>query len=382
MYCCLAPTPVLAGEAEWEQYNTEGANAYQAASFGQAEKYFKLALKEAEKFGDRDLRLASSLTNLGVLYNFRALPAKAEPLFERSVAIKLRVLGPDNAEVIAATGKLCQFYLRNGNHSKADPLCLKILAYANNIVKDRQQIAASFSKLSDFYQKHVELEQAEILVKQAQNLTEKSAADTDLDLATLLDALGGSFTGTDRHEIAEQLYDHALSLRLNSLSPNHIALASSYENLAKLYMLESRYAQAEPLFYKSMQISRTVLGEQKPETLARVEGLAQCYIKLGRSADAESLYAHTLGVIEKAYGNSSSYGANTQVSLGSLMARQGRYKEAANMLSQALKTNEKLNGPQHASLSPLLDSYADALDKTNRHAEAAKAKARAKAIRG
>ncbi len=65
-----------------------------------------------------------------------------------------------------------------------------------------------------------------------------------------------------------------------------------------------------------------------------------------------------------------------------MLAKQGRYAEAAPLLSQAVKVSETMNGPQHASLSPILDSYADILEKTNHKTEAAKLKARAKAIRG
>src|ERR1700716_3232204 len=108
----VSVSAAVAGEIEWQKYSTEGAKAYDLANWGQAERMFKLALKEAEHFGDKDLRLASSLTNLGVLYNFRAQPGKAEPLFERAIAVKQNALGPENPEVVASVGKLCQFYLR------------------------------------------------------------------------------------------------------------------------------------------------------------------------------------------------------------------------------------------------------------------------------
>jgi hypothetical protein len=62
--------------------------------------------------------------------------------------------------------------------------------------------------------------------------------------------------------------------------------------------------------------------------------------------------------------------------------KQGRYSEASSLLSEALKTQENLQGPQNASLTPLLDAYADSLDKSNRHDLAAKMHSRSKAIRG
>lgn len=378
----LSPQAALAGEAEWQKYSADGAKAYEQANWGAAERSFKLALKEADSFGDKDLRLASSLTNLGVLYNYRSQPAKAEPLFERAIAIKQKALGPDNPEVISAVGKMAHFYLKSGNYAKADALSSKILAYADKMLRDRTAISQSFSKLSSFYQSHRELENAEILVKQAQELTEKRGTEGDLDLATLLDGLGGSYSGAGKIAFAEQFYKRSLQIREQILSPTHIAIASSCENLGKLYVQQGKAGQAEPLLRKSLEISRKVLGDQKPETLTRTDGLAQCLIKMGNNQEAESLYHHALDEFEKAYGKNSGYVLNTQLALSSLLAKQGRYAEAAPLLSQAVKTSEKLNGPQHASLSPILDSYADVLEKTNHKSEAAKIKARAKAIRG
>src|ERR1700733_1805221 len=178
---CLVTGSAQAGESEWKKYSRSGATAYEQANWGQAERQFKLALKEAESFGPQDLRLASSLTNLGVLYNFRNQPAKAAPLFERAIAVKQAAMGPENPEVIASVGKLCQFYLSHHEAGKADPLAAKLIAFSQKIVHDRQQVSSSFAKLSSFYQAHHELEDAEVLVKQAQEQTQKTTANQDLE---------------------------------------------------------------------------------------------------------------------------------------------------------------------------------------------------------
>ncbi|MBS1956942.1 MAG: tetratricopeptide repeat-containing protein [Cyanobacteria bacterium SZAS-4] len=349
--CALMSQAAWAGEAEWTKYSTDGAKFYEQANWGSAERSFKLALKEADSFGDKDLRLASSLTNLGVLYNFRGQSTKAEPLFERAVAIKQKALGGDNPEVVATVGKMCHFYLKSGNYMKGDALSNKILAYADKTMREHAQPSPA-------------------------------TKESDLDLATLLDGLGGTYTGAGKLAYGEQFYKRSLQIREKILSPSHIAIASSCENLAKLYMTEGRAAQAEPLYRRALEISRKVLGEGKPETLTRTDGLAQCCIKLGNNHEAESLYHHALEIVEKNYGKNSGYLLTSELSLSAMLAKQGRYAEAAPLLSQAVKVSENLNGPQHASLSPILDSYAEILEKTNHKSEAAKLKARAKAIRG
>ncbi len=86
--------------------------------------------------------------------------------------------------------------------------------------------------------------------------------------------------------------------------------------------------------------------------------------------------------LKKAYGKKSLPAANAYLALGNLCLKQGHSEEAANYFSEALDIFEKINGPQHISLPPIMDSYAEALDKSNHQAEAKKLIARAKAIRG
>lgn len=383
-------SPVFsADDRAWNKYTESGARAFEANNFGQAEKMFQLALKEAEKFGPNDIRLATSLTNVGVIHNFRGNPGKAEPLFEHAIKIKQKVLGPDNPDVVSAVCKLCQFYIGRGNYAKSDNLAQKIITFGNRKVHELNQVQGSFKTLIDFYQEHPEFESAERLLKQAENLTEKESANQNLELAVLLDRLATSYkeasdTSGNKSRLAhaEQLYKNALELRQRTLVSDHGAVAQSLENLAKLYVAQEKYSLAEPLFKKALAISEKSGGLQRPDAYPRLDGLAQCCVNTGRLGEAEGLYRKAADCLEAAYGKHSKYVATALLGLGSVLSREGRYGEAAPMVARAVKIYEAINGPQHASMSPLLDNYADLLDKTNRKSEAAKLHARARAIRG
>ena len=64
---CLASCSVFRG-MRWDKYNAAGEKAYQQGHYDEAEKQFVVALKEAEKFGGQDPRLAMSLNNLAEIY--------------------------------------------------------------------------------------------------------------------------------------------------------------------------------------------------------------------------------------------------------------------------------------------------------------------------
>ncbi len=377
---CLS-CPAFADDSAWNKLTMEGAKAYESGNFGAAQRNFEQSLAEAKKFGPNDIRLATSLTNLGVLYAFRNQNAKAAPLFEQAVRIKQKALGADNYDTVSAVAKLCQFHLKN-NPAKAEPICNRVSGYVDQKLKEKRDIALSFETLNKFYSRHKELEEAEIFVKQAESQTNKATTSSYLELAVLVDGLAGSCKDAKKFPPAEQLYKRALALRHGVLPKDHMAIASSLENLGKLYCDESRYHMAEPLFRRAVEITKTTLGAAKPETFSKIDGLGQCLLNLGKLSEAKTVYQDALASFESAYGKGSKYVLDCEIQLGHICIRQGSNAQAAQYYGDAVKISERINGPRHASLSSLLDCYAGALAKANRSGEAKKMSSRARDIRG
>ncbi len=99
---CLGLWPMVAASAQetrWDSIMDGAVEAYQQADYAQAEKLFLAALKEAEKFGDQDPRLAASLNNLAELYRAQGKYTQAEPLYRRALAIWEKTLGPEHPDV-------------------------------------------------------------------------------------------------------------------------------------------------------------------------------------------------------------------------------------------------------------------------------------------
>ena len=85
---------VMADEARWQQYMHAGEEAYQGGDYGEAVRQFQFGLKESEHFGEEDARFAQSLNDLAFLYQAQGRLDEAEPLYERSLAIREETLGP------------------------------------------------------------------------------------------------------------------------------------------------------------------------------------------------------------------------------------------------------------------------------------------------
>ncbi len=111
-----------AQEMSWEGYNDAAVEAYEQARYAEAEELLLEALREAEKFEEQAPRLTTSLNNLALLYLGQDRFAEAEPLFQRSLAIAEKVLGPEHPDMATSLNNVALVYYNQGKHAKAEPL--------------------------------------------------------------------------------------------------------------------------------------------------------------------------------------------------------------------------------------------------------------------
>lgn len=385
----LSLSPVWASASEslsssFETYRDNGEKFFAQNNYGQAEKNFLAALKlaETEKFPAGDPRWASAYKNLAALYDVRSNFAKSELYLEKELRAREKALGSENPQVIAAVGKLCRFYLAHNNQAKADRLSGLLLNYADRIVKEEQQLDAHFAELQKFFKTHTEYVEADKKLILAKESAQKIRADDHLELAASLDAIATVYKERSKYTLAEQMYKRALDLREKTLAPGHQALAFGYDNLANLYTVQGKTEMAQPLFQKSLEITSKTLDFKRPEAYSRLDSLARNYISLGQNKEAETLYKQALTLIKDNCGTRHKDYGSASAALAALYLKQGRSAEAEPLLKSALSISESINGPQSSMLIPLLDAYADALDRSSKSSEATKIRHRANTIRG
>ena len=357
-----------------------GEEALGGNSYGVAEKDFIAAREMLEKAGVQDLRLARVLHDAATLYSVRGQFGKAEGLYESELVVREKTLGAGHPDVVSGVAKLTNFYLQHDKVAKADRRVNLLLVFASKRLKDDENIDGQLSQLSQFYQSHHEYVEAAGLLNKLKDSTKKIRANSYLELAASLDSLGGMYKERGKFTVSEQLYKCALQLRERGLSPAHLAVAASLDNLGNLYLARKQYDLAEPLFKHALDISAGVLQPGRPEIASRVDALAKSYVGLGRSSEAQALYKQTLTDLEK----TTASGARSTCSLGlaSVYVREGKYSLAEPLFKRALQICQANNGPQHESLLPILDSYAETLEKLGRNSQARSLREQARQIRG
>ncbi len=169
-------------ETRWDSIMADAGKAYRQADYAEAEKLLLSALKEAEKFGEQDPRLATSLNNLAVLYNAQGRYAQAEPLYQRALAIREKALGPEHPDVAPSLNNLAVLYNAQGKYAQAEPLYRRSLAIREkalgpehpNVATVLENYAALLHKLN----RHAEADKMEargqvIRAKHAQEIPQR-----------------------------------------------------------------------------------------------------------------------------------------------------------------------------------------------------------------
>jgi tetratricopeptide (TPR) repeat protein len=72
--------------------------------------------------------VAGSLNNLAELYQAQGKYSQAEPLYQRSLAIVERAVGPEHPNVATSLNNLARLYQAQGKYSQAEPLYQRSLA--------------------------------------------------------------------------------------------------------------------------------------------------------------------------------------------------------------------------------------------------------------
>jgi len=226
---------------------------------------------------------ASLLNELAETHYAMARYSEAEPLYERALAIREKVLGAEHPDTAQSLNNLAVLYYNQGRYAEAEPLYVRALAIAEKVLGAEHP-----------------------------------------DTASSLNNLAALYNNQGRYANAEPLYVRALAIREKVLGAEHPDTASSLNNLALLYDNQGRYAEAEPLYVRALAIREKVLGAEHPDTAQSLNNLAFLYDNQGRYAEAEPLYVRALAIAEKVLGAEH---PNTQIYRRNLERLQQKRKQ-------------------------------------------------------
>ncbi len=287
--------------------NTLGYHLDMVGEYEAARPYYERALAIRETvLGPEHPHTAQSLNNLGALLQATGDNAGARPTFERALAIREKVLGPEHPDTASSLNNLGALLQAMGDNAGARPYYERTLAIFEKILGPEHPHTAT-------------------------NLN---------NLGFLLQAMG-------EYEAARPYVERALAIREQVLGPEHPHTASSLNNLGFLLQAMGDYEGARPYYERALAIWETVLGPEHPDTASSLNNLGGLLQAMGEYEGARPYYERALAIWEKVLGPEHPDTANSLNNLAVLCFYQDKFEEAAAFMRRALAIRETKLGPDH-----------------------------------
>ncbi len=251
----------LPTDSTWDNLDQVGVRAFQKGDYVEAQELLEGAVKEAEKFGDSDVRLATSLTNLSRCLIEEGLAKDAEPQLNRALAIREKADGKDSIEYAAITGAL-------------GTACALL-----NKPQDAEK----------YFQTALTIRQAKL------GADHTEVAESLIDLGKLNCVQG-------KLDDAERLLKQALAIRYKALGGESAAVADVNTDLAEVYAKQGKLPQAEKMYLKALAIDQKALGQDNAFNATILAGLAGVYKTMGKEQDAKTCSTTSDAIRQKALG--------------------------------------------------------------------------------
>jgi tetratricopeptide (TPR) repeat protein len=287
------------------------------AAYAQAQPLFERALAIREKvLGLEHPATANSLNNLAGLLQDRGDLAGARPLFERALATREKVLGPEHLDTAGSLNNLANLLRDQGGQSGARPLYERALAiYERELGPQHPYTGANLNNLAFILQDQGEFDAARPLFERALAIREKALGPDHPHTATSLSSLAFLLQSQGDLAGAGPLFERALAIREKVLGPEHPDTATSISRLALLLQTQGDPAGARPLFERALAIREKMLGPEHPDTATSISRLALLLQTQGDLAGARPLFERALAIREKVLGPEH---PDTAISIGRL----------------------------------------------------------------
>ncbi len=274
--------------------------------------------KEIETGLAQDPLLQAQLMDLmGTVYQSLGLFPQSQPLLEKAVAIRLRLLGAENPDTLRSQGTLAWS-----------------LAYQ--------------SKPAD----------AERMLRETLQTQRRVLGTENADTAATMNHLAGAILFQGHFPESDKLNRETLDIRRRILGPEHELTLQSMFNLSLELQESGQYAEAEKWQLEALEIQRRVLGPYHPSTLASMRSLAAIYDDEGHFPQAEKLFRETLELDRKYWGPEHPETLRCMHRLALVIFEQGRYKEAEPQIRELLAVKRRVLGPQSADIVGTIEMLA------------------------
>jgi tetratricopeptide (TPR) repeat protein len=282
---------------------------------------------------------------------------QAEPLFERAVSIRERVLGPDHPDTAKSLRCLANLLMNQHDMARARPLLERALSISEKVLgPENRDTAKSLSGLAILLRDRGNFARARRLLERALAINETVLGSEHPDTAENLSALGnlarergnaalmrGRLVRARFHfRRARPLLERALAINEKMFGPEHLNTLESLNDVITLRMTRRDFTGAQPLLERALAMNEKTFGPEHPKTGEGLNYLGDLLVEQRDLTGARLLLERALAINEKVFGREHLNTASSLYNLGHALRRQGDIAEARSLLKRALAICNKV----------------------------------------
>jgi len=291
---------------------------------------------------------ADSMNAQGETLNAQGKYAQAQPLLEKALEIRRRLLTDDHPDTADSFSGLAGSLAYHGKYTEAQPLFEKALEiYRRLLTDDHPFTAQSYNNVAMNLSAQGKYAQAQPLLEKALEIKRRLLTDDHSDTALSYNNLALNLNAQGKYAQAQPLYEKALEIRRRLLTDDHADTAAGYNNLAANLYAQGEYAQAQPLYEKALEINRRLLTDDQPTTAISYNNLALNLNAQGKYTQAQPLFEKALEIDRRLFTDNHPDTARSYNNLALNLNSQGKYAQAQPLFEKALAINRRLLTDDH-----------------------------------
>ena len=336
---------------------------------------------------------------------------EAEPLYERALGLRRRVLAPDDPDLAETLRGLAALDVERGRFATADSLGSAALSVLGPGARGLEAARVLYT-LGLGRHRRGDFPAADSLHRRAAALFRALAGPDDdetvaalAQLAHVAEALGDDSTAAARAEavlearrrvygdvhphVAEALNDvafirrkqgrydeaeghylEALAIKRRLLGRGHPSVASTLNNLGVLYGFAGRYDEVAGPLEEALAIRRARYGDVHPEVASTLGSLSMLAVTQRDYDLALRRQDEALAILRRLHTGDHPSVAATLITQGQVRYRQGRFRDAERIFREALAMERRLRGGDHEQVAKAANNVGAALVDQGRYAEA------------
>lgn len=326
-----------------------GESFHDQHEYGQAEKYYLMAIAMLEKCKPGDeIERGNCLNDLGALRSEQFNPKEALSLYVKALKIFISNLGEHHEDTISVKHNIALIESGFGNHTEAIRLCTEAVDYfRKDPIKKYAKLVTSLNSLISIYSlvgkmdMVIELKAELLLVKIAKDpLSSLHMVSEVVDLAVKLSS------GANK-ELQEKLLQNALMLLANSSRhPDREVVRLSTHCALKL-VNNKMSAHGIPFAKHAVNQSKRVFGPQSVQTADALNAHVRCLQEGNEDQEAIPIAREALDIYTRTYGPDSIELSSLLNNLGLSLVKCDFLEEAEQNLQHAVKNNPISSYPHY-----------------------------------